>query len=77
MNTMKKLLLFLIVFLISGICSSAPFFRQTKHKPIKRMTTAQVRKAQKGETLYTHKKGKVVKNRKNTASFLPFYNRKK
>lgn len=38
-----------------------PFFRHTKHKPIKRMKKWEVRKVQSGRNLYERKNGKVYK----------------
>lgn len=54
---MKKLILLLItIFLGTGLWSSVgaqtPFFKQAKHKLVKKMTRKQVRNAQKGKDFY-------------------------
>jgi len=64
---MKKLILLLVMFLISGIWfetgAQLPFYRPTKYKPLKRgMTKSQVKKVQKGKNFYYHNKhGKLKK----------------
>jgi hypothetical protein len=65
---MKKIIFIFIVFLFAGIWLSAsasaePFTRNTKHKTVKRMTRAQVRKAQNGHTYYHRVNNKVKRNR--------------
>lgn len=60
---MKKLI-FLIVFLISGIfygTSANPWFKKTQHKHIKRMTSLQVADARLGRLMYERHHGKVYK----------------
>jgi hypothetical protein len=62
---MKKLLIFLIFFLASGICSQAdagPFFRKTKHKPVYRQSRQAIRRAANDKPFYTRLNGKVVRN---------------
>lgn len=63
---MKKSVLLLVIFLMSGICFSAqgePFNRPTKHKTVKRMTRSQVRKAQRGHTYYHRVNNQIKRNR--------------
>lgn len=62
---MKKLLIFLIFFLASGICSQAdagPFYRMTKHKPVYRQSSQAIRRAANDKPYYTRFNGKVVRN---------------
>lgn len=57
---MKKLLI-LILMLLTISAGAEPFFRRTKHKPIKRMKTWEVRKVQSGRNLYERKGSKVYR----------------
>lgn len=57
---MKRLVfLFLLLFSFSAF---GQYEGKTKHKTVNKMTTHQVRNAQKGKSYYTHHKGKVKKN---------------
>lgn len=58
---MRRLLV-VILIMAATVASGQPFYRQTKHKPIKRMSRVDVRKAQKGVNMYTRENGKVVRN---------------
>lgn len=59
---MKKILILITVALMLAVSADAqPFYRRTKHKPIKRMKTWEVRKVQSGRNLYERKNGKVYK----------------
>lgn len=44
------------------MAEAQPFAGTTKHKPIKRMTRSEVRKAQAGVNLYVRENGKVYRN---------------
>jgi len=64
-GTMKKLLLIIIIFLMSGICfqsMAGPFYRKTKHKPVYRQSRQALRRAANDKPYYTRFNGKVVRN---------------
>lgn len=65
---MKKLVILLIIMMVSscvaprGTPYMGPFSGKTVHKPIKRMTRHEIRKAQAGHSLYVRENGKVYRN---------------
>jgi len=59
---MKRLVTILLLCLCASAVSAGPFSGKTKHRPVNRMSRAEVRRAQKGITLYTSYHGKIYKN---------------
>jgi hypothetical protein len=85
---MKKLIVLLMFLLAAPVMEVAgnPWHTKTSHKPIKKMTRKQVRKAQVGYTLYERnpRTGKVEKNMnrpwstlKKPTSYNAFHHKKK
>jgi len=83
---MKKLILVMVMIFAVQQIEANPWQQKTKHKTIKRMTRAQVRKAQIGYTLYERnpKTDKIEKNMnrpwstvKKPTTYNAFHNNKK
>jgi hypothetical protein len=78
MNKKRKILIigwivfFIIVIFLFSSCSQTafPFAGTTKHHPIKRMTTHQVRQAQHGNYLYTNHSGVVKRNTMKSSQYI-------
>jgi hypothetical protein len=78
MNKKRKILIigwivfFIIVLFLFSSCSQTvfPFAGITKHHPIKRMTTHQVREAQHGNYLYTNNGGVVKRNTMKSSQYI-------
>lgn len=70
---MKRIILLIVISVFLSMTADAqPFYRRTKHKPIKRMKAWEVRKVQSGRNLYERKNGKVYKTgRQWTKVFMP------
>lgn len=58
---MKRIAALLILLILSAPAYSQ-FAGKTKNKPVTKMTRAQVKRAQKGITLYTKYNGRMYKN---------------
>lgn len=59
---MKKLVVLLLLCLCTAAVSAGSFEGKTRHRPIKRMSRAEVHRAEKGILMYTRYNGKVYKN---------------
>ena len=57
-----KTLIFLILFMLSFSLYGQPFAGRTKHKPVKTMKAAKVKKIQQGKNLYFRDSAGVYKN---------------
>ena len=62
---MKKLVVLLLLCLCTAAVSAGSFEGKTRHRPIKRMSRAEVHRAEKGIPMYTRYNGKVYKNSRN------------
>lgn len=57
---MKTLILSILILICSGV--SAQSYKPTKHKPVKTMKAAKVKKIQQGKNLYFRDSAGVYKN---------------